>query len=202
MKVNKPVVLVSLAVVLIGVPILTSRWLAAKYARHDQLVRLAECYPFPCAADFNGDGSPDRLALIQKNPTDDFNWSLAVLDGDRELFAIPYDGTDGTFRTHAAVYKPTQVEVPHLLIYDGASRQRLRTAFAWNGEKMQEVEASTLEQEILSAMSARDDTGSWHQWVMWRLASEVLLPIYCLLAGGVLILFSIFWRRKKREVLV
>jgi hypothetical protein len=202
MRANKPAVLVALTVVLIGVPILTDRWLAAKYARHDELVRLAECYPFPCAADFNGNGSLDRLALIQNTPTDRSDWRLTVLDGDLELFAIPYDGTDGTFRTHAAIYKPTQVDVPHLLIYDGASRQRLRSAFAWNGEKMQQVEASTREQEILSAMSARDDTGSWSQWALWRLASEVLLPIYCLVAGGALILFSIFWRRKNKEAVL
>ena len=201
MKRKRIAVLLSLAVAFIGVPVLADSWLAAKYARHDELVKMAECYPFPCAADFNGNGTLDRLDVVQKNPHDRFDWWLTIADGERELFSIPYDSTDNTFRTHAAIYKPAQVEVPHLLIYDGASRQRINAVFAWDGEKMREIEASSLEREILSAMAARDDTGSWHRWVMWSLASTFLLPIYCLVAGGILILFGIYWLRKGRPTL-
>jgi len=201
MRSRKIIVLLSLAVIFIGMPVLADRWLAAKYARHDELVKMAECYPFPCAADFNGNGALDRLGIVQKSPHDRFDWWLTVMDGEHELFSTPYDSTDNTFRTHAAIYKPAQVEVPHLLIYDGASRQRINAVFAWDGERMHEIEASSLEREILSAMAARDDTGGWHDWVIWSLASEYLLPIYCLVAGGVLIIFGVYWLRKSRPIL-
>ncbi len=200
MKSKKAIVLLSLAIIFIGIPVLADRWLAAKYARHDELVKMAECYPLPCAVDFNDNGTLDRLGVVQKNPSDRFGW-LTIVDGERELFSIPYDHTDNSFRTHAAIYKPAQIEVPHLLIYDGASRQQINAAFAWDGERMREIEASSLEREILSAMAARDDTGGWRQWVIWHLASTFLLPIYCLVAGGVLILFGIYWLRKSRPSL-
>ncbi|MCA1566209.1 MAG: hypothetical protein LC803_11340 [Acidobacteria bacterium] len=201
MKRKRMAVLLSLAVIFIGVPVLADRRLGAKYARHDELVKMAECYPFPCAADFNSNGALDRLGVVQKNLHDRFDWWLTIVDGERELFSTPYDSTDNTFRTHAAIYKPAQVEVPHLLIYDGASRQRISAVFAWDGERMREIEASSLEREILSAMAARDDTGSWNQWVMWSLASDYLLPIYCLVVGGVLIVFGTYWLRKSRPSL-
>ena len=195
---KKAVVLLSLAAIF-GILALADRWLAAIYGRHDELVKLAECYPFPCAADFNGNGTLDRLEVVQKNPTDSADWRLKVADGERELFNIPYDGTDGTFRTHAAIYKPAQVELPHLLIYDGASRQHIRAAYVWDGGKMSEIKPSDLEHEIISAMAARDDTGGWNTWVLWRLTSTILLPIY-LVAGGVLILFSTFWLGRGRTL--
>lgn len=103
MKNKKPLVPLSLAVIFIGIPVLADRRLTAKYARHDELVKMAECYPFPCAADFNGNGTLDRLGVVQKNPDDRFDRWLTVVDGGRELFAVPYDSTDNTFRTHAAI---------------------------------------------------------------------------------------------------
>ncbi|HVF27423.1 MAG TPA: hypothetical protein VM943_04210 [Pyrinomonadaceae bacterium] len=201
MKSKKAIVLLSLAMIFIGIPVLADRWLAAQYERHDELVKLVECYPFPCAADFNGNGTLDQLGVVQKNPTDRFDWWLTVADGEHELISVPYDGTDGTFRTHAAIYKPAQAEVPHLLIYDGASRQRIKAAFAWDGGKMSEIQPSDLEHEIISAMAARDDTGGWNTWVLWRLTSTFLLPVYCLVVGGVLVLFSVFWVGRRRKLL-
>lgn len=201
MNSKRVVILSSLAVIFIGIPVVGDRWLAAKYARHDELVKMAECYPFPCAADFNGNGTLDRLDVVQKNPHDRFDWWLTVVDGAHELFSIPYDSTDNTYRTHAAIHKPTQIELPHLLIYDGASRQRVNAVFVFDGGRMREIEASSLEREILCAMSARDDTGSWNQWVIWSLASDYLMPFYCFVAGSVLIVFSVYWLRKSRPAL-
>jgi hypothetical protein len=191
MKNKRSIVLLIFAVILIGLPLLADRWLAAKSARYDELIRLAECYPdSPCAADFNGNGTLDRLALVQKNPDDRFDWWLTIVDDEDELFAIPYTGIDGSFRTHAAIHKPAQEVIAHLLIYDGGKMPHIRSTYAWDGKRMREIEASPLERDIISAMASRDDTGTFHQWIIWEMASTYLLPVYCLIVGVGLVLLS------------
>jgi hypothetical protein len=61
---------------------------------------------------------------------------------------------------------------------------------------MSEVTPSNLEREIILAMAARDDTGSWSRWVTWRLASRIILPVYCIAVGWALVYYSFFWLGK------
>jgi hypothetical protein len=42
----------------------------------------------------------------------------------------------------------------------------MRQVFAWDGIQMVQVEPSTMDQEILAALSARDDAGSWNDWAL------------------------------------
>jgi hypothetical protein len=186
----KATVLIVLAVLLIGVPVLLDRRLAAKYARHSELVGLYECYPFPCTADFNGNGTSDYLSF---NYNDGIDGRLTVTDNGQELFGIPYTGLDNTMRTHAAIHKSPEYAVPHLLIFDGTKSPRIEAAFVWDGEKMGEITPSNLESEIILAMAARDDMGGWNKWVMWRTMSELGLPVYCLLIGVGLAIFGGVW---------
>jgi hypothetical protein len=193
-----------IVLLLIGGPILIYQWLSEKArrqnARDDQLVAEYECEPpGKCVADFNGDGIPDRLDLIQTNPANRFEWYLVALSGGRELLRLPYDHTDNTLRTHAAVVNDGGKS--RLLVYDGANyRPALKTAFAWNGEKLVEVSPASLEQEILAAMWAHDDTGGWNDRVVRDLYhAAALITYYVLLA---IVAGAITYRRyRKRMVL-
>jgi hypothetical protein len=47
-----------------------------------------------------------------------------------------------------------------LLIFDHRTEGKpIRQVFAWDGKQMVQVEPSTADQEILAALSARDDAG-------------------------------------------
>jgi hypothetical protein len=191
-----------IVLLLIGAPILINRWVSERArrqeARDDELVVKYECEPpTKCVADFNGDGIPDRLDIIQTNPSKRFEWWLVAFSDGSELIRLPYDHTDNTLRTHTAIL--SDVGKSRLLVYDGASyRPALKAAFAWNGEKMVEVSPSSQEQEILSAMAAHDDTGGWNDRVVRDLYEVArLIAYYVLLAivAGVIV-----YRRYRKRV--
>ena len=134
-------------------------------ARDDELVKEYECYPLDaCAADFNGDGLPARFEGAK---TYAVTGEIKVIEGKKEVLRLAYDHTDNTLRTHTAVHREN--DKARLLIYDGASHKPpLRAAYEWNGEKLVEVKPAGVEEEILSAMAAHDDTGGWNDRAVFR----------------------------------
>lgn len=84
--------------------------LFAKRVRQSELVSLYAVNPELFDADFDGDGSPDRLAV---DGTD-----LIVLSAGHEIARLPRATTDGTFRTQLALRHT--LEGPRLLIFDVA----------------------------------------------------------------------------------
>jgi hypothetical protein len=108
---RKAILLLVLAVLLIGIPVLIDRRLAGTYANHDELVGLYECYPIACVADFNGNGISDYLSFKYN---DGIYGRLMITEDGQELFGMPYTGLDNTFRTHAAINKSPEYAVPHL----------------------------------------------------------------------------------------
>ena len=192
-----------LVLLLIGVPILINRWISERAqrqdARYDELVAKYECEPpTKCVPDFNGDGIPDRLDVIQTDPANRFQWWLVALCNGRELLRLPYDHTDNTLRTHTAVLN--DVGKSRLLVYDGANyRPALKAAFAWNSEKMIEATPSNQERD-LSAMAAHDDTGGWNDRVVRDLYEVArLIAYYVLLA---IVAGAITYRRYRKRVAV
>jgi len=140
-------------------------------ARDDELVKEYECYPLDsCAADFNGDGLPARFEGAK---TYAVTGEIKVIEGKKEVLRLAYDHTDNTLRTHTAVHREN--DKARLLIYDGASHKPpLRAAYEWNGEKLVEVKPAGVEEEILSAMAAHDDTGGWNDRAVFRPIKRML----------------------------
>lgn len=137
---------------------------ARRDRRHDELVKLYECEPpGNCVADFDRDGSPAKFE-VQGLLGD---WTMIVREGEIEVLRLPYDHTDGTFRTHIAIKRDSNAD--RLIVYDKASRRQHTVAvFGWDGRSMSQVVASPLENEILVAMAANDDTGGWNERVLVR----------------------------------
>ena len=162
--------LIPLAALLVQVPLLVDPWLAERDRlrdlRDDELVRVYECMPpRDCVADFDGDGSPDRLDIVAGGGR--AFGLLVAFSGGREVLRLPYDYTDGTLRTHTAIRG--EWGRSRLLVYDGASHSPpLRAAFAWDGRNLAESPASELDNEILAAMAAHDDTGGWNERAVFR----------------------------------
>lgn len=188
MRTMKAKIISALAVILLGVPLVLCWWLSSKDKRYDELVSMVECYPFPCTADFNQNGTLDRLEIVQDNPDDRLSWRLVITDDGRRLFELPYESTDNSFRTRAAIRRDG--DVPRLLVYDGVSLEYVKGAFEWSGEEMSEIKTSPLDREILNAMAARDDSGSRQSWIIYQLLLYFALPVYLLFVGGFLVLFS------------
>jgi hypothetical protein len=164
---------------LIVVPFLVdylySRSQARQDQRDDELVRRYECEPRGgCVADFNGDGQTDIIEIGEGD--------FVIKVADREALRMPYHPIDGTFRPHFAIINASGKS--RFLIYDGASHQLpLKAAFAWDGAKLQQTQASNLEWEILSAMAAHDDSGGWNQRVFRRLVRSMRLFAYYVTIG-------------------
>jgi len=202
---SKSTVLTTIIVLLlIGAPILINRSISERArrqeARDDELVAKYECEPpTKCVADFNGDGIPDRLDMIQTDASKRFEWWLVALSDGSELLRLPYDHTDNTLRTHTAIL--SDIGKSRLLVYDGAShRPPLKTAFAWNGDKMVESLPSSQEREILSAMAAHDDTGGWNDRVVRDLYEVARLIAYFVLLA--IVAGAIAYRRYRKRVAV
>ena len=176
---------VEIAIVLlaVGVPLLIAGAIWESYRRedagHDQLYDKYDCSPPErCGGDLTGDGLPEQIHVTDYLAQPE--QSFIITTEDREILRLPYNHTDGTFRTHMAlVNNGTQ---SRLLIYDGVNYATPRkAAFSWNGERMVEVPPSDFEQEIISAMAAHDDSGGWFNRVMRRLLLQASLGSYYLI---------------------
>lgn len=190
---TKYVVLVSSIFVIL--PVLVDQWFAAKYRRYESLRQKYECYPPPCSFDITGDKIPEKLFIQQPDPNKRFEWFLFLQDGDKELLRLPYDQTDNTFRTHMAI-SPGPDDT-HLLIYDGSAGpgNLTRSAYRWDGKQILAITPNQHEEEIIAAMAASDDTGTFHLWMIYQLAR---IPFYALIilvmivTGGI-----VFVKRRK-----
>src|SRR5262245_32393814 len=164
-KVSLIIIIVLLAITPLIVDRIVSEKRRQQDAHDDALVNAYECYPLDaCAADFNEDRLPARFEVAK---TYAVGGDLIVIDGDKEVLHLAYDNTDNTLRTHTAIH--SENNKARLLVYDGASHKLpLRAAYEWNGEKLVEVKPASVEEEILSAMAAHDDTGGWNERAVFR----------------------------------
>jgi hypothetical protein len=189
------VVLLSLVPLAIYVP------LSAKDEKYSQAIARYECAQGPCAADFNGDGRfgnvvIDRTTSPPAGPYPAAQAWLVASDSDRELLRLPYSYADNTLRTHIAIRPDSSGD--RLLVFDHNTQgEPLRHAYAWNGKQLVQVEPSAADQEILAALSARDDAGTWNQWVLFRsFGKPLILGFYLLVVTVGLIILGL---RKTRR---
>lgn len=190
MRSFKPMVVLAVLMLLIGISLVINEPFAAKDRRYDELVRTYECHGSSCTADFNWNGSPDQLEIAE-NDSRGLSWWLILRDGPRELFRRPYVSMDGTLRTHFAMR--TGTDGVRLLIFDGTDGEgkHVSKVYLWNGERMAETSPSSLDREILAAMAARDDTGGWTQWVTYRLTRDFYFLSLTIITAAVVLSYGI-----------
>ncbi|HEX6625682.1 MAG TPA: hypothetical protein VF064_18340 [Pyrinomonadaceae bacterium] len=150
-----------------------------KDRRDEELFRRHECgYDSPCAADFDRDGVGARFDILQ--PEAYRPYKLIVSDGGREVLRLPYHNIDYTLRTHLAVHE--QGGAARLLVYDGTERRPpVRAVYAWSGGRLVEATPDAFDIEILDALAAYDDTGTFNERVFRSLISAVRFVAYYLL---------------------
>jgi hypothetical protein len=175
--------------------------LSAKDERYTQAITKYECVQDNCAADFDGDGRTGNLLIDRTSPPPSGSYSarqawLVVKDSDRELLRLPFSYADSTLRTHVAIRN--EIGGARLLIFDHTTEGKpIRQVFAWDGKQMVHVESSTADQEILAALSARDDAGNWNDWALYRSLKIPILVSYYVLLAGIVGLFIILRHRRK-----
>ena len=180
------------AVLLILIPLAAYVRLAAKDEKYSQTIARYECAADKCPADFDGDGRLGNVVIAETSapPTGSYPagkaW-LVVSDSDRELLRLPYSYADNSLRTHVAIRPDSRGD--RLLLFDHTRKGKaVRQAYAWNGSRMVQIEPSLADQEILAALSARDDAGSWNRWALFRtFAKPLLLGFYLLVVIAVFI---------------
>lgn len=185
---TKRVALTLLGVVLIGLPLLFDSWLAAKIAHYSEVDLKYECHyeKSACEADFNNNGTIDPLVRDQTTtPAPNFDSWLVITDGSSELLRLPCRYIDNTLKTHIAAQK-SSAGGARLLVFDGVQQNNIptsiiKTVFAWDGQRMVEVPLSDNDKEILSAMAAHDDAGTFAYWSLYTVFRWPVLIVYGLL---------------------
>jgi hypothetical protein len=167
---------------LILVPTSIAYWLSTVNKNYDVLLNKYECVRNLCEADFDGDGFPGTLTVSHSAPLPQYDSWLVVVDSDKELLRLPRRNVDNSLRTHAAIN--IESGVPHLVVYDFKDRKSSAgSVFAYNGERMVAIAPSAEDGKILDAMSARDDSGSFHNWVLFESIIKPAVACYVLLIG-------------------
>jgi hypothetical protein len=144
-------------------PLVIYNRLASKDLRYSQTITKYECVQDNCAADFDADGRTGNLLIDRTSSPPSGSYSarqawIVVNDSHRELLRLPFSYADSTLRTHVAIRN--EIGRARLLIFDHRTEGKpIRQVFAWDGKQMVQVEPSTTDQEILAALSARDDAG-------------------------------------------
>ena len=176
------VALLTAVILLILAPVVIDRHLSSKDERYNRIVTKYECVQDSCIADFDGDGRPGNLVVDRVSAPPSASYSarhawLVVNDSQHELLRLPFIYADGTLRTHVAIRY--EVGGARLLIFDHTiAGAPMPQVFAWNGKQMIEAQPSSADQEILAALSARDDAGSWNYWVLYRSFRMPILIVY------------------------
>lgn len=175
-------------------------WFVAtrNYAALDELAKTYECYPVTaCSFDLNSDGFQDRIE-ISLEPTNDapyYSRLKVYVGGDSPALNIENVHVDNTFRTHLAYLEEDGIK--KIVIYDTANSQQF---FFWNGaELLAAAEPSELERRVRSAMALGDDTGGFHQRIVFELGfAAACLAHYCVIL--VVVAAYLFRRRMSPRV--
>ena len=161
--------IVALALVLLAIDL----WFSSIDRRYSQLVENYECGygGKPCEPDFNGDGRPGRLEIKYRHDAPS-ELPPEVIDGTQELLRLHAFSMDNTARTHVAV--KNEAGKARLLIWEGIQRKDppaspVAIVYGFDGTGLFEVHSSNDDRAILAAMAARDDSGTWPEWVVFRL---------------------------------
>jgi hypothetical protein len=168
------------AVLLIS-PVVVASWLSRKDHGYDETIGVYECdFPRTCIGDFNKDRIPEQVVVVDDSGSISQKQSLLVIEGRRELLRLPYVYLDNTLRTHVGIR--VNSDRTTLVIYHPGSRgTTTQSVYSWSAGKMVQVPPSSTDQELLAAMAARDESGNFNQWVLFRILKIPGLVLYYLL---------------------
>lgn len=159
-----------LFLVLIGLGLFVcDLWLGLRNARYSRLIEEYECGYLPerpCRGDFDGDGQLTHIKVNHRYAPVEVPPQFAGTEPEVVLNVFSQDNTS---RTHVGVRKDSGRD--RLIIYD-ATRWfgvPIIKVYAWDGKSLAETAPAKTDEAILSAMEARDDAGTFHEWVIYYL---------------------------------
>ncbi len=170
--------------------------LALRNSRDTQLIQKYECGYLPqnpCKADFDGDG---RLTHIEVNLRYDRVELPPHFVGNEDEVVLNAFSQDNSSRTHVAVRNES--DHARLMIYDGTrwpgEKIAVNAVYAWNGSKLVETAPADTDKEILLAMAARDDAGTFPQWILYYLVAWPSRLVYV----SLFVVAAILYRKYRR----
>ena len=177
--------------------LLLDLWLGLRNHRYSWLIKEYECGYLPeqpCRADFDGDG---RLTHIDVKSRHDAPVEVPPrFSGSEAEVVLNVFSQDNTSRTHVGVRNESGGA--RLIIYDAtgwpAGETLVNSVYAWNGKSLSEIAPASTDKEILSAMAARDDAGTFPNWVIYYVLAWPGRLVY-----ASLFLAAVFVYRKYRR---
>jgi hypothetical protein len=195
---KRPTTILIFSLTLIGLGLLLSDlWLGLRNSRYSQLIEEYECGYLPeraCKGDFDGDG---RLTNIEVKHRHDAPVEVPppFLGSEPEVVLNVFS-QDNTSRTHVGVRNESGRA--RLIVYDATrwpqQRTLVNTVYAWNGKSMSEIAPARTDEEILSAMAARDDAGTFPEWVIYRVLAWPGRLVYASLFVGAALVYRKYRR--------
>jgi hypothetical protein len=166
--------------------------------RYSQLIEKYECgylQEQPCRADFDGDA---RLTHIDVKRRHDAPVEVPPrFSGNEPEVVLNVFSLDNTSRTHVGVRNESGLA--RLIIYDATrwpgSRTLIDKVYAWNGNGLSEIAPARTDEEILSAMAARDDAGTFPEWVIYYLLAWPGRLVY----ASLFVAAALVYRRYRRD---
>ncbi len=160
-------------------------WLSAKDRHYDDVLRgmqdAQECTDQPCKLDFDGDAIAGLLEIDRASPPEYYDSWLVATEHGHEILRLPYRRLDNTLRTHVGIR--SEGKRTRLIVYDHMNLPGppISAVFAWNGERLVQINPSNEDQEVLKAMGARDDAGGFTIWAAYRTLRVPALTVYYIL---------------------
>ena len=166
---------------------LTDARLAVRNYQYSQLIEEFECgYPSEhvCRADFDGDGQFTEIRVRYRYDTP---VELPPrFRGTEARVVLNAFLMDNTLRTHIAIGRESNRD--RLIVYEGVPwpdrNWAINAVYEHNGNGLVETSPTAADEEILTAMATRDDTGSLRQWMIYWVMAWPLRIIYIVLFVG------------------
>jgi len=147
----------------------------------------------PCRADFDGDGRLTHIEVKRRYAPVEIP---PPFSGSESKVVLNVFSQDNTSRTHVGVRNESGRA--RLIIYDATrwsgERTLVNAVYAWNGKSLSEVAPARTDQEILSAMAARDDAGTFPEWVLYYLLAWLGRLVY----ASLFVTAALVYRRYRR----
>jgi len=166
---------------------LTDARLAVRDYQYSQLIEEFECgYPSEraCRADFDGDGQFTEIRVRYRYDTP---VELPPrFRGTEARVVLNAFLMDNILRTHIAIGRESNRD--RLIVYEGVPwpdrNWAINAVYEHNGNGLVETSPTAADEEILTAMATRDDTGSLRQWMIYWVMAWPLRIIYIVLFVG------------------
>jgi hypothetical protein len=149
-----------------------------EFRGYPALLSLYEVAPAELAYDFDKDGQLEKVSLEQSVT----GIRLTIRSKEHLILQIPYSWQNANSRTHLAL------RAGRVLVFDAINQKSPSgVVYAWDGHELKPARPDAAEADLLRAMAAVDDGGSYNSWTIYFLARPViacLLLVLLVLASG------------------